>query len=110
MWAAQHYPFDRPRRWVTSGGLGSMGFGLPAALGAQVALPADLGVVVSSGTRDRADLQAEAALWLRHWEGRDERPWRLHSVRIEGGTHAANSTDAYRAGMLWLLGEDRDAP
>ena len=39
MWAAQHYLFDRPRRWVTSGGLGTMGFGLPAALGAQVALP-----------------------------------------------------------------------
>jgi acetolactate synthase I/II/III large subunit len=42
MWAAQHYQFDRPRRWVTSGGLGTMGFGLPAALGAQVALPDEL--------------------------------------------------------------------
>ena len=66
---------------------------------------ADLGVVVSSGTRDRADLQAEAAQWLRHWESDPSRPWRLHSVRIEGGTHAANSTDAYRAGMLWLFGD-----
>ena len=47
MWAAQHYVFDRPRRWVTSGGLGTMGFGLPAALGAQVALPDDLVVVIS---------------------------------------------------------------
>src|SRR5262245_25354246 len=42
MWAAQHYAFDRPRRWITSGGLGTMGFGLPAALGAQVALPEEL--------------------------------------------------------------------
>jgi acetolactate synthase-1/2/3 large subunit len=42
MWAAQHYAFDRPRRWITSGGLGTMGFGLPAALGAQVALPDEL--------------------------------------------------------------------
>ncbi len=42
LWAAQHYLFDRPRRWVTSGGLGTMGFGLPAALGAQVALPGEL--------------------------------------------------------------------
>jgi acetolactate synthase-1/2/3 large subunit len=42
MWAAQHYLFDRPRRWITSGGLGTMGFGLPAALGAQVALPDEL--------------------------------------------------------------------
>ncbi|KAK9799788.1 hypothetical protein WJX73_007892 [Symbiochloris irregularis] len=37
MWAAQWYKFDAPRRWVTSGGLGSMGFGLPSALGAAVA-------------------------------------------------------------------------
>jgi acetolactate synthase I/II/III large subunit len=42
MWAAQHYRFDRPRRWITSGGLGTMGFGLPAALGAQVAFPEEL--------------------------------------------------------------------
>jgi hypothetical protein len=37
MWAAQWYLFDQPRRWLTSGGLGSMGFGLPSALGAAVA-------------------------------------------------------------------------
>lgn len=37
MWAAQYYRFDEPRRWVTSGGLGSMGFGLPSALGAAAA-------------------------------------------------------------------------
>ncbi len=37
MWAAQYYKFDEPRRWVTSGGLGSMGFGLPSALGAAAA-------------------------------------------------------------------------
>ncbi|MGE0347053.1 MAG: biosynthetic-type acetolactate synthase large subunit [Candidatus Nanopelagicales bacterium] len=47
MWAAQHYLFDRPRRWITSGGLGTMGFGLPAALGAQVAHPDELCVVIS---------------------------------------------------------------
>jgi acetolactate synthase-1/2/3 large subunit len=39
MWAAQYYHFDRPGKFVTSGGLGTMGFGLPAALGAQVAIP-----------------------------------------------------------------------
>ncbi len=39
MWAAQHYLFDKPRRWVTSGGLGTMGFGLPSAIGAKVAHP-----------------------------------------------------------------------
>jgi acetolactate synthase I/II/III large subunit len=42
MYAAQHYLFDRPRRWLTSGGLGTMGFGLPSAIGAQVALPDEL--------------------------------------------------------------------
>jgi acetolactate synthase-1/2/3 large subunit len=39
MWAAQYYHFDKPRHFVTSGGLGVMGFGLPAAIGAQVARP-----------------------------------------------------------------------
>jgi len=39
MWAAQHYPFDRPRQWINSGGLGTMGFGLPAAIGAKRACP-----------------------------------------------------------------------
>lgn len=39
MWAAQFYPFKRPRQCITSGGLGTMGFGLPAAMGAQLAMP-----------------------------------------------------------------------
>jgi acetolactate synthase-1/2/3 large subunit len=39
MWAAQFYKFDRPKRWINSGGLGTMGFGLPAAMGAQMANP-----------------------------------------------------------------------
>jgi acetolactate synthase I/II/III large subunit len=39
MWAAQFYKFDEPRRWINSGGLGTMGFGLPAAMGAQLANP-----------------------------------------------------------------------
>src|SRR4051812_34188709 len=39
MWAAQYYDFDKPRRWINSGGLGTMGFGLPAAIGAKVAMP-----------------------------------------------------------------------
>jgi acetolactate synthase I/II/III large subunit len=39
MWAAQYFHFNTPRRWITSGGLGSMGFGLPAAMGAQAAHP-----------------------------------------------------------------------
>ena len=39
MWAAQHYKFSKPNRWMTSGGLGTMGYGLPAAIGVQVAHP-----------------------------------------------------------------------
>ncbi len=39
MWAAQYYPFDKPRRWINSGGLGTMGFGLPAAIGVKLAFP-----------------------------------------------------------------------
>lgn len=48
MWAAQHFPFDKPLRWMTSGGLGTMGYGFPAAIGVQVAHP-DATVVCISG-------------------------------------------------------------
>ena len=41
MWAAQYYGFTRPRQWINSGGLGTMGFGLPSAMGAKVACPDD---------------------------------------------------------------------
>ena len=42
MWAAQHYKFNKPNRWMTSGGLGTMGYGLPAAVGVQIANPEKL--------------------------------------------------------------------
>jgi acetolactate synthase-1/2/3 large subunit len=48
MWAAQYYKFDKPRRWINSGGLGTMGFGLPAAMGVQLAHP-DATVVCVTG-------------------------------------------------------------
>jgi predicted alpha/beta superfamily hydrolase len=66
----------------------------------------DLGLVVTSGTRDRADLQQEAARWLSVWEARPDRPWRLSGARIEGGTHAANAPDAYRLGLRRLFEAD----
>jgi acetolactate synthase I/II/III large subunit len=48
MWAAQYYHFSEPRRWINSGGLGTMGFGLPSAMGAKVAVP-DRDVVCLAG-------------------------------------------------------------
>jgi len=47
MWAAQFYKFDKPNRWMTSGGLGTMGYGLPAAIGTQVANPEKLVVDIA---------------------------------------------------------------
>ncbi len=48
MWAAQFYAFDKPRRWINSGGLGTMGFGMPAAMGVKLAYP-DADVACISG-------------------------------------------------------------
>jgi acetolactate synthase-1/2/3 large subunit len=51
MWAAQYYPFDKPNRWINSGGLGTMGFGLPAALGVKAAFPdAEVACVTGDGS------------------------------------------------------------
>ena len=51
MWAAQYYLFDEPRRWINSGGLGTMGFGLPAAMGAKLAVPdRDVACVTGEGS------------------------------------------------------------
>ncbi len=51
MFAAQYYKFDKPRRWINSGGLGTMGFGLPAAMGIKLALPdAEVACVTGEGS------------------------------------------------------------
>ncbi len=47
MWTAQYFHFDKPRRWINSGGLGTMGFGLPAAMGAKVGRPDDTVICIS---------------------------------------------------------------
>lgn len=47
MWAAQYYKFDKPRRWINSGGLGTMGFGLPAAMGVKKAFPDETVVCIT---------------------------------------------------------------
>jgi acetolactate synthase-1/2/3 large subunit len=57
MWAAQYYHFDSPNRFITSGGLGCMGFGLPAAIGAQVACPGELVVDVAGDGSIQMNIQ-----------------------------------------------------
>lgn len=62
MFAAQWYPFPEPRNWATSGGLGSMGFGLPAAIGAQVARPNELVVDIDGDGSFLMNIQEMATL------------------------------------------------
>ena len=60
MWAAQYYHFDRPGRFITSGGLGVMGFGLPAAIGAQVGAPGELVVDIAGDGSIQMNIQEMA--------------------------------------------------
>ncbi len=60
MWAAQFYHFNRPNRFVTSGGLGTMGFGLPAAIGAQMACPDDVVVDIAGDGSIQMNIQEMA--------------------------------------------------
>jgi acetolactate synthase-1/2/3 large subunit len=60
MWAAQYYHFDRPQQFITSGGLGTMGFGLPAAIGAQVAFPDALVVDIAGDGSIQMNIQEMA--------------------------------------------------
>lgn len=64
----------------------------------------DLHLIVTSGSRDRPQLRADALRWWEAWRDREDRPWTLRFQTIDGGTHAANITDAYRAGMIWMFG------
>jgi acetolactate synthase I/II/III large subunit len=60
MWAAQHFMLNKPRRWLTSGGLGTMGFGLPAALGAQAAFRDQLVLCIAGDGSVQMNMQEMA--------------------------------------------------
>jgi acetolactate synthase I/II/III large subunit len=62
MWAAQYYHYPEPRRWINSGGLGTMGFGLPAAIGAQMGVPDRLNVVVTGDGSIQMNIQELATI------------------------------------------------
>ena len=57
MWAAQHFDFEEPNRWLTSGGLGTMGYGLPAAIGAQLAHPDALVIDIAGEASIQMNIQ-----------------------------------------------------
>ena len=57
MWAAQHFGFDAPNKWLTSGGLGTMGYGLPAAIGAQIANPGALCIDIAGEASIQMNIQ-----------------------------------------------------
>ncbi len=57
MWAAQHFKYNKPRTWLTSGGLGTMGYGFPAALGAQVAFPDSLVIDIAGDGSIQMNIQ-----------------------------------------------------
>jgi acetolactate synthase-1/2/3 large subunit len=62
MWAAQFYKFDEPRRWMTSGGLGTMGYGLPAAMGVQIAHPEALVIDIAGEASILMNIQEMSTL------------------------------------------------
>ena len=66
MWAAQHFRFEKPNRWMTSGGLGTMGYGLPAAMGTQIAYPDALVVDIAGEASIMMNIQEMSTIAQYH--------------------------------------------
>ena len=63
----------------------------------------DLRLIVATGTEEFPDRRQIGLEWSRMWENRADAPWLVKFVDIPGGTHSANSADAYRGAMRWLF-------
>ncbi len=121
MWAAQYYRFQQPRRWMTSGGLGTMGYGLPAAVGVQIAHPKSLVIDIAGdasvqmtmqemSTAIQYDLPIKIFILNNEWMGM-VRQWQqlLHGERYSHSYSASmpdfvKMADAF--GALGLRAED----
>ncbi|MFD2204045.1 acetolactate synthase 3 large subunit [Kiloniella antarctica] len=101
MWAAQYFHFDEPKKWMTSGGLGTMGYGLPAAVGAQIAHHDDLVIDVSGeasfmmnmqelGTISQYNLPVKIFIVNNQWMGM-VRQWQQ---LLHGNRHSESYSDA----------------
>ncbi|MFZ5832957.1 MAG: biosynthetic-type acetolactate synthase large subunit [Planctomycetota bacterium] len=98
MWSAQHYKFARPRRWLCSSGLGTMGFGLPAAMGAKVACPDKLVVDIDGDGSILMNIQELAACYCEKIPVKVLLLNNMHLgmvVQWEDRFHAANRAHTY---------------
>jgi acetolactate synthase-1/2/3 large subunit len=98
MWAAQHYKFREPRHWLSSAGLGTMGFGMPAALGAQAAHPATLVVDIDGDGSILMNIQEMATCYCEKLPVKVMLLNNMHLgmvVQWEDRFHAANRAHTY---------------
>ena len=127
MWTAQYFHFARPRRWINSGGLGTMGFGLPAAMGAQVGCPDDTVVCVAGDGSVQMNMQELATCaeekipikvfimnngylgMVRQWQ---ELFWDKRYSQVDMGQYPdfVKLADAYGATGIRLDGQDDARP
>ncbi|ACA84991.1 alpha/beta hydrolase [Shewanella woodyi] len=69
----------------------------------------DLSLILTSGSHDRGYSRDNAMDWSKEWQNRNDAPWDVKVFTIDGGTHAANSTDSYRLGINWLFHKEDTA-